>query len=86
MSNCRFSIIFTGDALATLNKTKEGITKAGGKFEGDTTSGSVVMPSPVGAIEGTYTIQGQTLDIEITKKPVFVPCDLIESELKKRIL
>ena len=86
MSNCRFTITFTGDALATLNKTKEGITKAGGKLEGDITGGSVVMPSPVGSIEGTYSIQGQNLDVEITKKPVFVPCELIESELKKRIL
>jgi hypothetical protein len=86
MSDCRFSITFTGDPTEIVNKTKEGITKAGGKFEGDIKGGSVVMPSPVGDIEGNYTVEGQNLEIEIVKKPVFVPCSLIESELKKRIL
>ena len=86
MSNCNFSIAFTGNANDIVTKTRESITKAGGKFEGDATSGSVFMATPVGDVEGTYTIAGQTLDIDITKKPMFVPCNLIESELKKRIL
>ncbi len=86
MSNCNFSITFTGSATDIVTKTRESITKAGGKFDGDATSGSVFMATPVGDVEGTYNIAGQTLDIEIAKKPMFVPCNLIESELKKRIL
>ncbi len=86
MSNCNFSITFTGNATDIVTKTRESITKAGGKFEGDATSGSVFMATPVGEVEGIYTIEGQNLEIEITKKPMFIPCNLIESELKKRVL
>ncbi len=86
MSSCSFTINFTGDVTEMVNKTRDGITKAGGKFEGDNSAGSVSMSSPVGEIAGSYTITGQSLNIEITKKPIFVPCDLIESELKKRVL
>jgi hypothetical protein len=86
MSNCNFSIAFAGNAADLVTKTRESITKAGGKFDGDATGGSVFMATPVGDVEGSYTIAGQNLDIEITKKPMFVPCNLIESELKKRIL
>lgn len=83
---CNFTITFTGNATDIVAKTRDSITKAGGKFEGDATSGTVFMSTPIGAVEGNYTITGQDLSIEITKKPAFVSCGLIESELKKRVL
>jgi hypothetical protein len=81
---CNFTIPFTGSAKDLLARAKKAITGAGGTFKGNTSKGSFQISSPV-LIVGSYTVSGQNLDVKITKKPFFITCARIESELKKMI-
>jgi hypothetical protein len=81
---CSFSIPFTGSAKSLISRAKKAVTAAGGTFKGNTSKGSIQIKKPV-QISGTYTISGQNLNVTITKKPFFIPCSLIQSELNKMI-
>lgn len=85
MSKCNFEISFTGGAEAVVEKLKTRIIAAKGSFEGAAESGNFVVQTPVGAVNGNYTISGQQLNIEITDKPVFVGCSVIESFIQKEL-
>ena len=83
MSACNFSIAFTENATDLVNKANKGIANAGGKFNGDNTKGNFTIETPLGEIIGSYTVQNQTFNIDISKKPFFVSCNKIENELRK---
>lgn len=57
------------------------MTDAGGKFEGSPTVGHFSIPTPVGDFDGSYTIDKNTIVVEVTEKPFFVPCSAIEAKL-----
>lgn len=82
MEKCRFQISFSGDSKELLKKVEQGIKEAGGAISGDTTSGSISIKIPLlGKINGTYSVNNQTVSIIITKKPWTVRC----SKIKKRL-
>ena len=83
MAKCEFGIDFTGSAQDLIEKAEKAIQDAGGSFSGDTSSGSFSVPTPLGKINGKYTISGQTIHITITEKPLLVPCKMIENKLKE---
>jgi hypothetical protein len=83
MSKCSFSIPFSGDVTDVLSKAQSGIAGAGGNFTGDVNNGEFSLSTFVGEITGTYTVIGSTLNIDITDKPMFLGCSMIEAELKK---
>ncbi len=83
MSTCSFSIPFSGDATDILNKAQSGIASAGGNFTGNINNGEFSLSTFVGEITGTYIINGSNLNIDITDKPMFLGCSMIEAELKK---
>lgn len=85
MSKCSFSIPFSESAEDFLVKAKSGITSAGGIFFGDVNAGNFSISTFVGAIAGTYTFRGSTLQVEITDKPMFLSCSMIEEELRKKL-
>ncbi len=58
------------------------IRGAGGEFSGDTASGFYSVPTPVGSIEGSYAVSGQTIQIDVLEKPLLLACSLIEMTLK----
>lgn len=45
--------------------------------------GNFALNTPLGAISGTYKYspESQSLTVEVTDKPMFVPCSMIEDRL-----
>jgi hypothetical protein len=64
-------------------KAKAAITNAGGQFVGNEQSGGFHLSTPMGAIRGSYTIEGTILNVTIESKPFFVGCGVIETQLRK---
>ena len=84
MSKCSFSIPFSGSAEDIFNKAKGAVEKQGGSFNGNATGGSFSI-SVFGTINGSYSVSGQQLNIEIEDKPMMIPCAAIENALKSQL-
>jgi hypothetical protein len=85
MSKCNFNIPFSGSASDLVEKARKSIVKAGGEVSGNVSAGNFFIPSPLGKISGTYTITASIANFDITEKPMFIGCDMIESTIKKFI-
>jgi len=85
MAECSFKFNIESNPAEIINKVKSKIENEGGNFTGDESEGNFNLPTPVGAIEGNYTVSENELKIDITKKPMMLPCSMIESELEKRL-
>lgn len=85
MSACNFTIVFTKSATEILDKAKKTVEAQNGNFTGDTTSGNFDVNVFGNTVVGSYTVDGQNLNIEITDKPFLVPCNMIESFLKGQL-
>ncbi len=83
MAKCNFNIEFNEPIEGLIEKARTGITAKGGTFTGDTLSGSYAIQTKLGAIEGNYKVITGAVVFEITDKPFFVPCSIIEEELRK---
>ncbi len=81
MSECRFQFEFPGSGTALVEKIRAKMTDAGGQFEGSPAAGHFSFPTPVGEFDGSYTIDKNTIWVEVTDKPIFVPCSAIEAKL-----
>ena len=81
MSDCRFEFEFPGTALTLVEKLRAKMAEAGGSFDGSDSGGSFTMPTPIGQFGGDYSIIEQTIRVEVTNKPLFVPCNAIEAKL-----
>ena len=66
-----------------MDKAQAAITQHGGKLVGDETGGTFQLPIIIGHIEGNYTIDEHTFNLEIIHKPLLVSCKRIEEELGK---
>lgn len=86
MAACTFSIPFSGDATAVLDKAKKAVEKQSGEFNGDTQAGNFSVSFFGQSIVGGYTVSGNNLDIVISDKPFMVPCSAIESFLKSQVV
>ena len=80
---CNFSFYLNKSAEVIVVKAKEAISKAGGTFTGNDSSGDFVRSTSAGKIAGSYTVSPTKFDIVIADKPMFVSCSLIEQEMKK---
>jgi len=85
MADCRLRFDFSGSNRALVDKIRTKVTAAGGSFDGADAAGSFVLPTPIGAFEGDYLIEQQTIWIEVTRKPFFVPCSAIEAKLAEYV-
>lgn len=83
MARCSFSIDISDTPEELIRKAKAGITQANGSFDGDTNQGSFRVPTPLGAISGTYEMEASAISIAIQNKPMLLSCSRIESELRK---
>lgn len=81
--SCKFSIPITGSGSELVSQARTAIGKAGGNFNGDDTAGSFDISTMIGDVRGSYRVTDATLEIDITEKPMFLPCDMIESQLKE---
>ncbi len=82
---CTFTIPFTGDTTSIIQKARGAVESQQGRFTGDDTSGDFDVSVMASNIRGSYHVQGSVMNIEITKKPFFVPCSTIENFLKGQI-
>lgn len=85
MSNCNFSIPYSGDPSAILAKARSAVESQNGLFNGDNTSGNFEVSLLSNSVKGSYNVNGSLLNITIFSKPFFVPCSAIESFLKSKI-
>lgn len=85
MSACQFSIPFTKPADDILEKIRSAIQSQKGNFQGDTQAGDFSVEVFGQAIAGSYTVEGQTLQILISDKPFLIPCNAIEGFLEKQL-
>lgn len=85
MSGCNFSIPFSGDISLVLAKVRSAIESQNGMFGGDNSSGSFDVSVMSNTIVGHYSVNGQAINISISKKPFFLPCNTIESFLKSKL-
>jgi len=84
MAACNFSIPFSGSADDIYSRAKSAVEKQGGTFEGNASGGRFSI-NVFGAITGSYSVSGQSLDIVIEDKPFLISCSMIEQALKKQI-
>ena len=80
---CNFSIKFENNVHHIISKAKDAISSAGGNFNGTEEAGSFDLTTFMGQITGAYTIINDEIHINISKKPMFVPCSEIENQLRK---
>jgi len=80
---CNFSIKFDSNVHHIISKAKDAITGVGGNFSGNEEAGGFDLNTFMGQIVGAYTILNDEITINITKKPMFVPCSEIENQLRK---
>lgn len=78
-----FDVPVPDDLPGAIAHLQSLIVNEGGQFTGDTVAGRFSGASPLGAIEGRYTVQGESIRITITSKPMFVPCVAIEAKIRK---
>ena len=83
--SCKFSVPFTQSVESAILKAKAAIASQNGTLNGDTHGGDFEVTVFGNNIKGNYTVTGQVLDLEITDKPFFVPCNMIETFLSKQI-
>lgn len=74
-----FSVNFTGDATSLLERARKTATDNGAQVTGDTNKGAFSGRG----VEGSYAVNGNTVNITVDKKPMIVPWSLVESQLKQ---
>ncbi|MCY7292610.1 MAG: hypothetical protein LH615_10565 [Ferruginibacter sp.] len=85
MSACNFTIPFTKSVTEILEKAKKTIESQSGNFTGDENAGNFDVSIFGNTVIGSYLVNGQDLNIDITEKPFLVPCSMIESYLKNNL-
>jgi len=80
MSRCRIERTLD-DVSETLVRAKQEAAKFRSVFTGDVEKGEYVLRTPLGTIEGTYSVRSTTVCFLVEKKPAIVPCALIERVL-----
>ncbi len=83
--SCNFSIPFSNTAETVLDKAKTTVEEQGGVFKGDSNAGEFSLSVFGNNIAGSYSVNGDQLEIVISDKPFFVPCNTIEGYLKSKI-
>lgn len=78
-----FDVPVPADLPAVLARVQQFIESEGGQFAGDATAGRFAGSSPLGPVEGRYTVQRAAIRITITSKPMLAPCGAIEAKIRK---
>ncbi len=69
------------DVSRTLVRAKQEAVKFGSVWNGDEAGGSYLLRTPLGTLEGSYTVTGSDVVFVVEKKPRIVPNVLIEKVL-----
>jgi hypothetical protein len=74
-----FSVNFSGDAASLLARASKTAADNGAQVIGDAHGGTFSGRG----VEGSYTVNGNTVNVTVDKKPVIIPWSLVESQLKQ---
>lgn len=86
MASCKpFTTGFKGSAEDLYAKLAKLVHDHNGRITGGTTAGTVSVSTPLGDIDANYSVKGQKVTIEVTKRPFFLPCSDIEKFIKKQL-
>ena len=77
-----FDVPLPADLPAAIARVQALIRGQGGTFAGDTAAGRFAGPTPLGPVEGRYTVHGKAIRITITSKPMLAPCGAIEGRIR----
>jgi len=80
---CTFTITFTGTADDFIARVKAKVETNGGTFDQGAATFSV--PVPGGTVAGNYSVAGQDMTINITKKPIFLTCGMIQNYVETNV-
>lgn len=80
----QFTVSYPGDKSQLLNKIKN-MVGAKGKLAGNEVQGNFEGSTPVGSFEGRYTIEGDSINVTIDKKPFLVSNSRIQDEFEKAL-
>ncbi|HEY0046187.1 MAG TPA: hypothetical protein VGB44_05700 [Flavobacterium sp.] len=83
--SCQFSIHYPRQKEELVEKLRDAILQTNGSFEGDQSRGIFKGNTPVGNFSGSYTIQEDTINVNIDNKPWLVSCGRIEDEINNYI-
>ncbi|MES2454193.1 MAG: hypothetical protein V4594_01575 [Bacteroidota bacterium] len=81
---CNFSIEYPKPKDEMVSQLKAAIeSQTNGIYQGDTSAGSFSFTAKGFDLAGNYSISGDTVAVNITKKPWLLSCSKIESEIRK---
>lgn len=83
--SCKFSVTINDTPQNILSKARAAIQSQNGVLTGNENEGSFEVNVLGNFIKGSYQIQGSQMHLEITDKPFFVPCSMIENMLQKQL-
>lgn len=82
--SCQIEIPFNDSPADAVAKARGAVLNQNGNFDGDDYAGNFDVTVMGNRVVGNYRIEGQILFIDVTEKPFFVPCTMIESFLKNQ--
>jgi hypothetical protein len=77
-----FDVPVPADLAAAIARVRALVVGEGGAFTGDVKAGRFAGPTPMGTVEGRYTVHGDAIRITITSKPMVAPCGVLESKIR----
>lgn len=81
MEQCQLTFQIQSPAAELRKQIQKLVEQYDGQLTGDEKSGQFSLQI-LGSIEGEYTIDGNKLHINITKKPMLIGCETISSTIK----
>lgn len=82
---CKFRIRPTQDIDATYQIALREIKRFGAKYDGDETGGRFDLKILGLRFRGIARVEGDIIVVEITDKPILIPCSIIESSTKQYV-
>ena len=82
---CQLTFQIQVPAAELLSQIQKLAQEYEGQFQGDEKSGRVALHFILGSIEGDYSIEGDKLHLNITKKPFLVGCETISTMITEHV-
>ena len=82
---CLIKIPYSVDVRKLYELGLDEAIATGGRLDGNEQKGTFSIPILGGVFEGTYNVNNKWIEVQLFKKPIFIPCGVIESFLKSQI-